>query len=46
MPGRELPTGLELYNFITNEVDYFTGFCKELEAIRAYQPTDTATVVL
>ena len=44
--GRELPTGLELYNFITSEADYFTDMCKELEAIRAYQPTDTALVVL
>ena len=44
--GRELPTGLELYNFITSEADYFTDMCKELEAIRAYEPTDTALVVL
>ena len=31
---------------IISEADYFEDMCKELEAIRAYQPTDAAIVVV
>lgn len=44
--GREQPSVLELYNFIIETSDHYSNLCKELEAIRSYEPKDEALVMV